>query len=100
MHAGHIPGAPELCKAFCMTARDSDRVVWFPSSRGLFERSIDPVERSAGASQVGRTDLGAGRTGSRTKWIVAGRHPLLHERAGDAPHALSREPHSWRPDTA
>jgi hypothetical protein len=76
-----------------MTARDSDRVVLRSSGGGLFESSIYPVEHGVGALRVGRTELGAGRIGPHTKGIVVGRrYSILHEHAGDAPHALSRGP--------
>jgi hypothetical protein len=75
-----------------MTARDSDRVVWRPSGGGLFESSIDPVEHGAGVLEVGSADHRAERIGSHTATAVVRRYPFLHERAGGAPHALSREP--------
>jgi hypothetical protein len=71
-----------------VTARDSDRDVRLSSRSELFERSIYPVERSAGLSEFGSAEP----TGPRVA-IVAGRGlSLLHERAGDTLHALSREP--------
>jgi hypothetical protein len=78
----------------CVTARDCDRDVWRPSSRGLFDSSIYPVEHSVGALKVGRSDLGARRVGPHMPMtgIVVERRDFLHERVGDAPHALSRGP--------
>jgi hypothetical protein len=71
-----------------VTARDSDRDVRLSSRIGLSERSIYPVEPRAGLSEFGSAEP----TGPRVA-IVAGRGLLLlHERAGDALHALSREP--------
>jgi hypothetical protein len=125
MHAGRIPTAPELCEAIAMTARDSDRDVWHPPSRGLIESSIYPVEHGAGASEVGSPDSRARRTSPhlvsrldlaldtlpsqrdahelgapRAGHVVVRGHAILHERVGDAPHALSREPSrplsAWR----
>jgi hypothetical protein len=113
--ATYRPGVSSA-NLLCVTARDSDRDVWRPSSRGLFESSIYPVEHSAGALKVGRTDLGARRVGPRMPsrldrargaprtrrdahepgapmtGIVVEQRVLLHERVGDALHALSRGP--------
>jgi hypothetical protein len=100
-----------------MTARDSDRDVWHPSSRGLIESSIYPVEHGAGVSEVGSPDSRAERTSPHmlsgpdlardalpsrrdthelgapmAGYVVVRSHAILHERVGDAPHALSREP--------
>jgi hypothetical protein len=79
------PGVSSATLLF-VTARDSDRDVWRPSSRGLFESSIYPVEHSVGALKVGSTDLGARRVGPPM------RRDFLHKRGADAPHALSRGP--------
>jgi hypothetical protein len=92
MHAGRIPNRPELCEPVGVTARTSDRGVWHPSSRGLFKSSIYPVEHFAGVSEVGSADLGAERIGPPIAGIVVVCRHSLHERVGDAPHALSREP--------
>jgi hypothetical protein len=75
----------------CVMARDRDRDVRRPSRGGLFERSIYPVERNAGVWDVGRTDPGAEHRPHT-------RRDFLHERVGDALHALSREP-DGRADT-